>query len=118
MYFLGLMDATGPESPVSMLLRRSATCFLGSDIYSCSPARILGLELARNGVKMGHMVIKTGQRGAHIMHVPFASATPDFGFEALELSEVLKRVGADHFARPRRAEFFQVMTLKSGSAHL
>ena len=71
-----------------------------------------------NSVRMGHVMVKIGQRDAHIMHVPFASATPGFGFEALDLVEVFARVGEDHFARPRRLEFFQAMLLDSGSANL
>lgn len=51
------------------------------------------------------------------MPVAFASASvPGFGFEALELTEVLHRVGQEHFARPRRPAFFQVMSLTSGAA--
>ncbi|MDX2181149.1 MAG: AraC family transcriptional regulator [Bryobacteraceae bacterium] len=47
----------------------------------------------------------------------FANATaPSFGFEALELTEVLSRVAEDHFATPRRLAFYQILLLKSGEA--
>jgi len=63
-------------------------------------------------------MVKSGHQHSGIMPVAFASATaPGFGFEALELTEVLSRVGEEHFARPRRLSFFQILLLNSGSAH-
>ena len=51
------------------------------------------------------------------MRVAFTSASfPDFGFEALDLAEVVHRVGEAHLAMPRRLEFCQLIALHSGSA--
>lgn len=62
-------------------------------------------------------MVKNGHRNRDILPVRFRSAaTPDFGFEALDLSEVVQRIGEGHFARPRRLSFFQVMLLERGSA--
>ena len=63
-------------------------------------------------------MVKSGQGRSGILPVAFArDSAPEFGFEALELTEVLGRVGEEHFARPRRLAFFQILLLHSGSAH-
>ena len=63
-------------------------------------------------------MIKSGHQGSSIVQIDFANpSSPGFGFEAVELAEVVHRMGARHFAQPRRAHFFQVMHLESGSAH-
>lgn len=63
-------------------------------------------------------MVKSGHGGSGVIPVAFAGAsTPGFGFEAVELAEVIQRVGENHFARPRRVAFFQIMLLTSGSAH-
>ena len=68
-------------------------------------------------VRMVLRMIKSGHQGPSIVRVEFANASsPGFGFEALELAEVLLRVGARRFAQPRRAHFFQVMLFSSGTA--
>ncbi|MBX9604448.1 MAG: helix-turn-helix domain-containing protein [Bryobacteraceae bacterium] len=62
-------------------------------------------------------MVKIGQRNREILRVRFSSAgTPGLGFEALDLREVVQRVGEHHFATPRRLSFFQVMLLERGSA--
>lgn len=62
-------------------------------------------------------MVKTGQPAPDIVTLAFTSrSTPDFAFEALDLTEVLHRVGEMHFARPRRLTFFQVLMLSHGSA--
>lgn len=62
-------------------------------------------------------MVKNGHNSNAIISLAFASAgNPDFGFEILELAEVVRRVGHAHFARPHRLEFCQVTVLRSGSA--
>ncbi|MCX6611556.1 MAG: helix-turn-helix transcriptional regulator, partial [Acidobacteria bacterium] len=68
-------------------------------------------------VKIGLRMIKTGQSISSIVTLPFAnSATPGFHFEALELSGLFHRIDKNHFHKPRRLAFFQILQLQSGNA--
>lgn len=62
-------------------------------------------------------MVKSGQTTPGIVTLAFASQSrPGFAFEALDLREVLHRVGERHFARPHRLSFFQILLLREGSA--
>lgn len=66
---------------------------------------------------MVQRMVNRGHPEAPILQLDFSNnSLPGFGFEALDLAELLRRGGLNHFARPRRARFFQLMLLSAGGA--
>lgn len=62
-------------------------------------------------------MIKNGQTPADIVTLAFANATKaGFDFEAIDLSELIDRIGADHFSRPHRLTFYQILSLQGAEA--
>ncbi len=61
-------------------------------------------------------MVKTGQRNSSVTRVNFAAKQQALGFEALTLATAIQRAGREHFALPRRAEFFQLMLVNAGKA--
>lgn len=60
-------------------------------------------------------MVKNGQSRETIQRVEFAtSALPGWSIEALEYSDVLRRVGAQHLASPRRTSFYQLTLVQQG----
>ncbi len=62
-------------------------------------------------------MVKTGHEKPSVTRVYFATTQQALGFEALTLATAVQRAGREHFALPRRAEFFQLMLVNAGTAH-
>lgn len=62
-------------------------------------------------------MVKTGHKNPSVTRVNFAAQKHALGFEALTLATAVQRAGREHFALPRRAEFFQLMLVNAGTAH-
>lgn len=61
-------------------------------------------------------MVKTGHRNPSVTCIHFAANKQALGFEALTLATAVQRAGREHFALPRRAEFFQLMLVNAGTA--